>query len=417
VNTGTLLALAELFAMLAGLGLAAALLGTFEAIGFVRQTVPRAVLRPPITILKPLCGDEPLLEEALTTFCHLDYPEFQIVLGVQDPNDPALETVDRVRRRWPQMDITVVIEPALHGQNRKVSNLINMLPAARHDLLVFSDSDLHVPPDYLLRLGDVLAQPGVGLVTTLSVGRLARRTVASALGRMQISHCFLPSVLISRRVGRQDCLGTTMALHRRTLGLAGGLSALLNHLADDHVLGRRVRALGLSVELAPVITGTTVSEAAFPALWAHELRWARTIGALEPLLFAGTALQYPLFWAALAVLLSDAETPFIWLFLLAWAIRSAGLLGVARAVRFTPGAGGLGAALAGACLLPVRDALSVAVVAVSLCGDQVLWRGHVMRADDGTAWSMSRGPVAADLFVPQTASSSAMVALTKEGPS
>ncbi len=410
MSTDALLTFAGASALLAGFGLVAALAGMCAAIGFVRRTALPAAERPPISILKPLCGDEPLLEQALATFFRLDYPAFQLVFGVQDANDPALAMVARLRRRFPTVDMDVVVDPTLHGLNRKVSNLVNMLPQARHDVLVFADSDLHVPRDYLTRLADALAQPGVGLVTTLSAGRPGVMTLAAALGSMQISYAFLPGVLLSRLFGRQDCLGTTMALTRRTLGLAGGLAGLLDHLADDHVLGRRVQALGLRVQLASVITATTVSEKSFSALWTHELRWARTMGALEPMLFLGSALQYPLFWAGLAFVLSGGRVGFAGLFLTAWAARSLSVIGVACAIRHTPGASGLRRAALITALVPLRDALSVAVLATSYCGDQVTWRGHVMRADNGMSWS------AADRFVSPTAPAGAIIALTEEAP-
>jgi ceramide glucosyltransferase len=244
----------------------------------------------------------------------------------------------------------------------------------------------------------------------LSAGRPGVSTLAAALGGMQISHAFLPGVLMSRLFGRQDCLGTTMALTRRTLGLAGGLAGLLDHLADDHVLGRRVQALGLRVELASVITATTVSEKSFRALWAHELRWARTMGALEPLLFLTSALQYPLFWAGLAFMVSDGSARFAILFAVAWATRGFAVISVARAIRRTPGASGLPRAILTACLAPVRDALSIAVLAASYCGDQVTWRGHVMRADNGLSWPD------ADRFASPTATTGAIIALTEEAP-
>jgi ceramide glucosyltransferase len=369
--------------MACGFGLAATLSGAATALRFARRSAPPATQRPPVSILKPLCGDEPLLEEALASFCRLSYPEFQLVLGVQDPRDPALAVVARVRQRFPDSDIVVVTDPVVHGPNRKVSNLINMFPMARHDLLVFADSDLHVAPDYLQLVVDALLQPGVGLVTTVSTGLPARPSFASTLGSMQISHCFLPSVLLSRLVGRQDCLGTTMALHRRTLTVAGGLSGLLQHLADDHVLGRRVRAQGLSVTLAQTITATSVTETTLGALWEHELRWARTIGALEPLPFLASALQYPLFWAAIAVLLSNGGRWFALLFAVAWVLRAVGQYGVDRAVRRSPGH----RPQRRAWLLPIRDLLSVSVIVASFCGDRVRWRGHVMHADDGTSRS------------------------------
>ncbi len=101
---------------------------------------------PPVSVLKPLCGIEPLTELALESFFLLDYPVYQLVFGVQDPNDPVLGVLEPLRRRFPGQDVAVVVDPTLHGSNRKISNLINMLPAAAHDTLVMSDADIHVPP-------------------------------------------------------------------------------------------------------------------------------------------------------------------------------------------------------------------------------------------------------------------------------
>src|SRR6185437_298400 len=125
---------------------------------------------PPVTVLKPLCGDEPLLEEALTSCFAQDYPAFQIVFGIQNPNDPALGVLERVRLRFPDRDIAVVVDPTPHGPNRKVANLINMLPSAKHQIVVISDSDLHLPHSYLERLVVALEKPGAGLVTSLYIG-------------------------------------------------------------------------------------------------------------------------------------------------------------------------------------------------------------------------------------------------------
>ncbi|MEJ1975130.1 MAG: bacteriohopanetetrol glucosamine biosynthesis glycosyltransferase HpnI [Acetobacteraceae bacterium] len=324
--------LADITAVMAAIGVIVTMLGLAAVYRFARRP-PAPALRAPVSILKPLCGDEPLLEEALETFCRLDYPEFELILGVQDPDDPALLVADRVRRRFPGCAITIVVDPALHGPNRKVSNLINMLPAARHDVLVFSDSDLHVAPDYLTRVVGAMEQPGVGLVTTVCVGLPSRPKLVALLGAMQISYSFLPGVLLSRVLGRQDCLGTTMALHRTVLARTGGLPRLLHHLADDHVLGQGVLALGLSIALADTVPSTSVPETSLTALWWHELRWARTIGALAPLPFLGSTVQFPLFWAALAMLLSGGKAWCAELFLATWAVRVACACGVDWAFR------------------------------------------------------------------------------------
>jgi len=331
---------------------------------------------PPVLLLKPLHGDEPLLEQALATACTQDYPRLRIVCGVQDPADPAIAVVERLRARFPARDITLVADATPHGANRKIGNLINMLgavPAAvEGEVVVIADSDIHAAPDWLRRVVAALAQPGVGLATTLYVGRAARPGITEHLGCTAITHTFLPGALLARALGRQDCLGATMALRAETLAAVGGLPALSDHLADDNELGRLVRARGLAVALAATVPATTVAEARLPELLSHELRWARTIRALVPAGFALSALQYPIAWAVLAMVLSWQA----WaagLVLLAWAMRAVAARGIDRAL----GQAQTGATMA---LLPLRDVLSLGLVVAAHFGRRVRWRGALLNA-------------------------------------
>ena len=216
--------------VLAGIGIAQSLAGLLAVFAFARQPEVSCALRPPVTVLKPVCGDEPGLEAALLSFCVQDYADFQIIIGAQDSNDPALKVARRLQAAYPAL-IDIVVDPALHGPNRKISNLMNMLPAARHETLVFGDSDLHVRPDYLRQVVGTLLTSGTGLVTAICGGEAAHRGIAGQLGAMHISHSFLPGALLGASAGRQDCLGTTMAIKRQTLEQAGGLAALAPHLA------------------------------------------------------------------------------------------------------------------------------------------------------------------------------------------
>jgi len=218
-----MIGLAYAFALLTGLGLAQCLAGWILVTRFAAQARTLPARLPPVTILKPLCGDEPLLEEALASCCCQNYPDFQIVFGVQDRADPALAVAQRLRDRFPRCDIAIVVDDTPHGPNRKVANLINMLPSARYDVLVISDSDLHVMPDYLEQLVAALEVPGTGLVTTVFIGVAARRRWPAWLGATHISHVFLPGVLVARTMGRQDCLGSTVMLQRQVLEDIGGL--------------------------------------------------------------------------------------------------------------------------------------------------------------------------------------------------
>ena len=195
----------------------------------------------------------------------------------------------------------------------------------------------------------------------------------AALGAIQINHCFLPGALLARAMGRQDCLGATMMLRRQTLDRVGGFAALVHHLADDNVLGRLVQRLGLTVHLADTVPATTVGEATLGALWRHELRWARTIRALVPAQFAASALQYPLAWALLAVLLAGfAPWALAW-FALAWVARAATVRATDRALAL--------ANRAPLWLLPLRELMSVAVMIASYAGRRVDWRGHELEAE------------------------------------
>jgi ceramide glucosyltransferase len=411
--------LAGMTAVLAGIGLAEALLVSRLVASFARRRAAPPIAQPfsaqpSVTVLKPLHGDEPLLEEALTTLCRQDYPNWQIVFGVRHATDPAVAVVHRLRARFPDLDIALVVDPTSHGQNHKVSNLINMMSAARHDVLVIADADVHARPDYLDRLVVALERPGVGLVTTLYAGLpvIGRQTGSSPgdraslglparLGATNITHGFLPGAVLARALGRQDCLGATMCLRRLDLERIGGFRALVAHLADDNVLGRRIAALGLTVELADTVSLTTVPETSLRALFRHELRWARTIRTLEPAGFAASVVQYPLAWALLTVLVSGGALWSIGMFFIAWVLRAVAAMGVDSALaplwsNEWASAARRGsnvsaersdsdvAALAFSCpvwLLPLRDILSVAVMLASYGGRQVDWRGHGLHAD------------------------------------
>jgi ceramide glucosyltransferase len=368
--------LAVFAAVLAAIGIVQTLGGWVLAARFARGQWWAPSNRPPVTILKPLYGDEPLLDAALGSVCRLRYPEYQVVFGVSSADDTAIPVVRRLQSRFPGRDLTLVVDPTRHGPNLKVGNLINMLSAAHHEILVIADSDVHVRPDYLDHLVAALEQPATGLATTLYAGLPASRGVPALLGATQITHTFLPGALLSRALGRQDCLGATMALRRATLCRIGGFEALVAHLADDNALGRLVQATGLGVRLAATVPLTTVPEDTLRAAFRHELRWARTIRALVPGQFAASCLQYPIFWGLVALILAPAWG---WVVVAAaWMARIASAQGVNRAL----GRLGVGPATPiPIWLLPLRELMSVGIVIASFTGLRVEWRGHTMTAD------------------------------------
>jgi ceramide glucosyltransferase len=381
--------LAAIFGLIAVAGILDTLTGLLLVRGFARQAPSPPRRRPPISVLKPLAGDEPLLEEALASLLRQDYPELQIVCGAADAADAGLAVARRLAARFPEREITLVAGPGaghgagLGGANRKVANLISMLPAARHGTLVISDADVHAPPGYLDAIAAALESPDTGLVTTLYTGRPGVPGWPARLGASGITHGFLPAALLARRLGRQDALGATLALPRAVLARTGGLEGLIDELADDAVLGLRVAALGLKVRLAATVPATTVPERSFRALFRHELRWARTMRSLSPKGYAASALRYPIPWAFFAIAASAGPWS-LGLFLLAWAARALAARGIDRAL-------GLPSVLP-AWLVPLRDIFSLGVLLVSYTGERVEWRGAVLRAGRPGSGTSSRAP-------------------------
>ena len=326
---------------------------------------------PAVTLLKPLCGAEAGLLANLESFLRQDYPgSVQVVFGVQDPADPALRAVQALRDAHPEADIEVVVDAAQHGANRKVSNLINMAARARHEVLVLSDADIAVVPDYLARVVAALEQPGVGAVSCYYRGE-GRAGLWSLLAAMGVSYGFLPNVALGVGLGMaHPCMGSTIALSRSTLDQIGGFARFRDELIDDYELGRAVRALGLEVALPPASVVHGCSEVSLPELFGHELRWAATVRMVDPAGHAGSVVGHPVALALFAALLLEGRPWALLVLIAAIATRFWLKARVDRAV---------GANSGPAVLLPARDLLSFAVYIASLFARRVYWRGAGVR--------------------------------------
>ena len=334
-----------------------------------------ASAQPPVTVLKPLCGVERYQYENLRSFFVQDYPVFQLVFGVRSAEDPALKTVARLRSEFPQVDVTVVVEPRLHGANPKVSNLINMMPAAQHELLVLADADIHAPMGYLAQLASELAPADVGVVTCLYRGEPseARPNLWSRLGTLFIDDWFAPSVRVAHRLGsRGFSFGATIALRRATLDRIGGFQVLADQLADDWWLGELARRQGLRTVLSACVVGTLVDEPTADALLSHERRWMRTIRVVQPL---GYATMFPSFTLPTAVLGAWIGGPFAhWALLLSLLLRITAFVQDRR-----HGAGFQWRELA---LLPLRDGLMLWVWLRGFANGNLRWRDRELAVDD-----------------------------------
>ncbi|BDG02227.1 bacteriohopanetetrol glucosamine biosynthesis glycosyltransferase HpnI [Anaeromyxobacter oryzae] len=336
-----------------------------------RVPVPAAPL-PPVSILKPVRGVDADARACFESFLRQDYPTFELVFGVADPSDPVLPLLAELRAAHPGVAVQVVVAPA-PGPNRKASLLAALTRAARHDVLVSSDSDMRVEPTWL---GDVVAtlEPDVGLVTC-PYRAADPRSLAASLEALYVGVTFLPSAIVAGDLlGMPFGMGSTLALRRRDLRALGGFAALVDYLADDYQLGARVAALGRRVVVARHVVTTVLGPTTVRDGWEREVRWARCTRASQPLGHFGFAMTFSTPLAVLA-LLATGLAPLGWAAVAgSLAVRWLAAAGIARAT------GDL-AALQALPLLPLRDGLTAAVWAAAAMGRRVVWRGDVFHVD------------------------------------
>ena len=342
------------------------------------STASREWALPPVSILKPLKGIDPQIWEAFCSHCEQDYPEFQLIFGVSDPDDPAIGLVRKLQEKYPNRQIDLLVCQRDLGTNRKLSTLAQMLPAARNEILLVNDSDIRVAPDYLRRVIAPLADSAVGMVTCLYRG-IAAPTPGSRLEALGISTDFVPGVLSARLIerGLHFGLGSTLAFRRSDLQAIGNFEAVVNYLADDYELGNRIAALGKRVELSEVVVDTFLPAYSLHQFFDHQLRWARSVRGARSWSYLGLVLTFGLAWALVALVAARGASWAWTLFAVTVAARLAVGLTAALAVL------GDTQALRDLFLLPVRDLIAPVVWALGLVGNRIFWRGEAFHLKKG----------------------------------
>lgn len=361
-------------AVIAAIGIAYHLVSLFALWRFFARPAVRSRSLEPVTLLKPLHGAEPRLEDNLATFLKQNYAgQVQMVCGVGKAEDTAVAAVESLQRDHAIADIVLTSEAPRIGSNGKIGNLAHMMRAARHDVLVQSDSDMAVAPDYLATVLGALDQAGVGAVSCLYTGR-ADAGIWSRLDAAIVSYSGMPKVVMSLFTGAAvPCMGSTIALRRETLDAIGGFEEFADVLADDYAIGEAVRAAGKSIAMPPLVLVHASAHGSLGEVWRQHLRWAVTIRGVQPFLHVASGVVY-------AVPFSVLTMPFLplpGLALLALAIASR----LAIAARVDGIAGRKTAPL---WLVPVADCIDFAVYAASLAARTIHWRGsRLTMTNDG----------------------------------
>ncbi len=344
--------------------------------------------RPPISILKPLCGVDDDLEANLASFASLDYPSYEVVLGVRDRTDRAWHAAEAAVRRWPGT-FRLVLQQGEPGLNPKVNQLIGLTRAARHDLLLVSDSNVRAPEGYLDDVARHMADPSVGLVTH-PVGGVGETTLGSALDNLQASAAVGPAtVAVKRLVGRDVVVGKSMAFRREDLAALGGFRSVRNVLAEDFVLGVKVsRKLGKRVVIGSVAIPAVSERRTVSGFLSRYGRWCvmqRKIAGTP--LFAAQALLYPLPFALIGLALDPgpgalAAVGAVWL------ARAAIDEATSRALR------GSGFGPRVIWLSPLKDVLFLVAFVRAFGENTVEWRGNRLLVQAGSRLERIRDPAA-----------------------
>jgi len=345
------------------------LAATFCAWDFFRRNrEPSGDFAPPVSILKPLKGLEREAYDNLASFCRLDYPEYELLFAVDDERDPAIPVIERVIHDFPRVPIRLVIGSAIHATNNKVGKLCRLLPEARHELLVMSDGDIRVKPDYLRCVVWPFRDPSVGAVTCLYRG-MTDPNLWSELEDLNLTTDWLASTLVARKLeGVKFALGATIAVTRSRLAEIGGFEALADCAADDYELGRRIAARGYRVELTPCPIQTLCASGTARQFILHHLRWAVVIRHCRPWGYIGELFTKGLPWSLAAAMVAPSRLAAIGYLAIPLAAR--------LAMAFSFGVYGMKDPLLPRrwWLIPLCDAIEFFIWVLALFSNRISWR-------------------------------------------
>ncbi len=362
-----------LLAILAG-ALVFCILAAYAAHHYL--AAPRAELRAttPVSVLKPLAGADEGLDQNLRSFFEQDYPDFELLFAVREPSDPAMGVVEKLRSEYPRVPVRLIVTGEPPYPNAKVFSLARMVAAARHDLLVMSDSDIRATPDMLRVVASEFQDERLGLATC-PYRAVPGRSFWSALEAIGMNTEFLAGILVARIIeGMKFAVGPTIVVRRAALLSIGGLDRVKDFLAEDFVLGKFVAESGWRVILSSYVIEHHIGSQGFRANARHRLRWMRSTRRSRPSGYLGQVFTNPLPIALLLVAAAPSWWPALLVTALfralaAWAVAGWVLHDSLTARRWW--------------LVPVQDLVSFAFWLAGFFGNTIQWRGrtYYLRAD------------------------------------
>ena len=343
----------------------------FAAVRFFRGERARRLpeFAPPVSLLKPVHGVDFRSDVNFASFCIQNYPNYEILFCVNDMDDPAVPFLQQAIKDFPKCSIRILSNAPRIGSNLKVNNLILLAQEAKHEIIVQSDGDVMVSPDYLKSVVAEFADPAVGVVSCFYRGVAEKNFWAEVEAVGAASDFFAGALVANLPGGVTFALGASVATTKTWLAKIGGYEALADLLADDYEIGNRVYRAGGKVLLSPEAVWTMYPAQTLKSFWEHQVRWARTVRLVRPASFFGLVVTHGLPWCVLAA--AVAPTALIGVgfvaaylvlrLLMAWVV---GVWGVRDEVLRKK-----------LWLVPVRDAIHFAVWLAGFASNRVKWGG------------------------------------------
>jgi ceramide glucosyltransferase len=346
--------------------------GLVGVIAFTRRRVRTGSALPAVSILKPLAGRDADLAANLESFFNQDHERFELLFGVTDPHDPAVEVARELAARYPHVPCRIVVHDGAGALNPKVDNLLGLLPLASHDLVLVSDSNVRAPVGYVRELASLYAREKPGLVTNLFAG-VGEDTLGAALENVQLCGFCAAGIALPTLLGDPLLVGKSALFSRRRLNRLGGLERLSDVLAEDFVMGKTFAHAGERVIVAPTVLQNVTANMTVRGMFARHLRWSMLRFRLRPVAAALEPVVSPL-----------ALLPIAWIVLgplsLAWAVVLLGLRDVGGWVALR----GTHRWYVPLLLAPLREVLVLSAWALAPFKQHVSWRGKRFRLGAGT---------------------------------
>lgn len=346
--------------------------GLIAVVGLTRRQSKLLALPPPVTVLKPLCGADPNLRENLESFFTQNHPRFELVFGATDADDPALAVVRELARRYPEVPSRIIVHAGEGALNPKVNNLLGMLPHARHDLVLVSDSNVLAPPHYVREMASVYELERPGLVTNLFAG-LGEHSLGAALENVGLTGFVAAGIALPTALGDAVLVGKSVLFSHQHLARLGGLRRFSDVLAEDFVMAQTFVHAGGKIAVAPTVLANVTGTMTVRSMLARQLRWSMMRCRSHPVAHVLEPVASPL-----------AVLPLAWLLFGPWALLWAATLLVVRDLGGWLVLRGKTRAILPIVLSPLRELLALGVWCAAPLKRHVAWRGKRFRIGAGT---------------------------------